>query len=85
MSTPRSGGETSQTGPSLASVLAAANVSGYRALLVVGPSESVRLTPPEVGPDLLLAGTRRGTFKLAGPGLDPSRWVRDVTAVEVSG
>ncbi|MBW0102560.1 hypothetical protein [Pseudonocardia sp. KRD291] len=82
--TPRSGGETTQTGPSLVSVLTSANAAGYRTVRVVGPSESVTLAAGEVRPDLLLATTRRGTVKLAGPGLDPSRWVRDVTDVEVT-
>ncbi|MGD9987816.1 hypothetical protein [Pseudonocardia sp.] len=35
---------------------------------MTGPSESADLAPAEVGQDLLLAATRRGTVELAGVG-----------------
>ena len=83
--TPASDGATSQTGPTLASVLTAAGVGTYAGLRVAGPEDSATLTPADVRPDLVLATTRRGTVKLSGPGLTPDRWVRDVTDVEVTG
>ncbi|GAA1861652.1 hypothetical protein GCM10009836_47310 [Pseudonocardia ailaonensis] len=83
--TPASDGATQQAGPTLASVLGAAGVTTYTKLHVVGPSESLDLTPADVTPQLVLAQTKRGTVKLAGPGVEPSKWVRDVTDVEVTG
>lgn len=83
--TPESDGATTQTGPTLASVLTAAGVGAYTGLRVAGPEDSVTLTPADVRPDLVLATTKRGTVKLSGPGLPPDRWVRDVTDVEVTG
>lgn len=82
--TPQSEGATQQTGPTLRAVLGAAGVTTFSRVTVTGPSESADLTPAEVGQDLLLSATRRGTAKLAGPGLDQSRWVRDVTDIAVT-
>ncbi|RTL64449.1 MAG: hypothetical protein EKK42_24585 [Pseudonocardiaceae bacterium] len=82
--TPQSDGATQQTGPTLDSVLGAAGVTAFSRVSVTGPSESADLTSAEVGKDLLLSATRRGTVKLAGPGLDQSRWVRDVTDIVVT-
>ncbi|MCE3554201.1 hypothetical protein LWC33_22450 [Pseudonocardia sp. RS11V-5] len=82
--TPESDGATRQTGPTLDAVLTAAGVADYSRVRIAGSSESVELGSSEVGKDLLLAQTRRGTVTLAGPGLDQSRWVRDVTDVDVT-
>ncbi|WP_018334777.1 hypothetical protein [Actinomycetospora chiangmaiensis] len=85
VATPASAGDTTQRGPALADVLTVAGQgAGYTSIRVLGPSESVTLSAAEVTPDLLLATTRRGTYKLAGTALDPARWVRDVTRVEVT-
>lgn len=85
VATPASAGDTTQRGPALADVLTAAGqTTGWSSIRVLGPSESVTLSAAEVTPDLLLSATRRGTYKLAGAALDPTRWVRDVTTVEVT-
>ena len=83
--TPDSTGDTRQSGPTLTSVLGAAGVTTFARLRVVGPSESLDLTPAEVTPQLVLAHTKRGTLKLAGPAVPPSTGVRDVTDIEVTG
>jgi hypothetical protein len=72
-----------QEGPTLSTVLAAAGARDYSGVTVIGRIGRLRLARSSVTADVLLDFTNRATVKLASPHIPKSRWVKDVTRIEV--
>ena len=74
-----------QTGPAVATVLAAAGAATFDTLNVkgIGARDSGRLDPRagDVDDRLLLDFSDRGTVKICSPDLEWSDWVRDVVEI----
>ncbi|WP_420799454.1 hypothetical protein [Mycobacterium celatum] len=81
--TPQSRGAQVQKGPTVRSVLDAAHATGVTSVRVVGRGPQT-LTAAELTDQVILNVTKRHTLKLAGAKLDLSRWVRDVTGLDVN-
>lgn len=76
-----------QSGPTLASVLAKAGVTGYTQVEIIGPgtddSGHLILQRASITSDVLLAVSNRGTVKVTSPNIPKDKWVRDVTELVV--
>ncbi|MBM4437108.1 MAG: hypothetical protein FJ029_07720 [Actinobacteria bacterium] len=74
-----------QRGPRVRAVLAKAGITQFSSLTVRGAVRQrvamaeVTLSAAQVTETLVLDASQRGTFKLAGPDLDPAQWIIDVT------
>ncbi|MCV7234663.1 hypothetical protein [Mycobacterium branderi] len=82
--TPQSRGSQVQKGPTVRSILDAAHATGVTSVRVVGRDPAQTLTAGELTDQVILNITKRHTLKLAGTNLDLSRWVRDVTGLDVN-
>ncbi len=76
-----------QQGPAVISVLSSAGVTDFARLTVVGlgvrDKGRLVLSRGKIGPDVVLAVSKRGTVKLAGPSIPQDQRVRDVTELLV--
>jgi len=76
-----------QTGPTLLAVLKRAGVDDFSQVEIIGKgvddSGHLVLKRSDVGPDVVLAVSNRGTVKVAGPDISMEMRVRDVTDLVV--
>ncbi|MCV7378306.1 hypothetical protein BST11_18470 [Mycobacterium alsense] len=84
IATPQSRGAQVQQGPTVRSVLRAANAAGVDRVRVEGRDPAQTLTDAELTEQVILNVTKRNTLKLTGTQLGRDRWVRDVTALVVN-
>lgn len=84
IATPQSRGAQVQQGPTVRSVLQAADAVGVDRVRVEGRDPAQTLTAAELTDQVILNVTKRNTLKLTGTQLGRDRWVRDVTALVVN-
>lgn len=84
IATPQSHGAQAQKGPSVRSVLNAADAAGATRVRVEGRDPAQTLITAALDDQTILSFTKRDTLKLAGAKLGRDQWVRDVTALVVN-
>lgn len=85
IATPQSRGAQVQKGPTVRSILHAADTTAaVDRVRVEGRDPAQTLTAAELTDQVILNVTKRNTLKLAGPRLGRDRWVRDVTTLVVN-
>jgi len=76
-----------EQGPSLLAVLERAGASDFTTVTILGTGARdtgrIELGVEDVGPDTVLDIAKRGTVKVAGPGIPYDMRVRDVTEIQV--
>jgi hypothetical protein len=82
--TPQSHGAVLQKGPTVRSILDAAQATGVSSVRVDGSDRARTLTAAELTDQIILNITKRNTLKLTGTTLSVDRWVRDVTSLVVN-
>lgn len=84
IATPQSHGAQVQKGPSVRSILDAADARSAIRVRVEGRDPAQTLTAAELDDQTILGFTRRNTLKLTGARLSRDHWVRDVTDLVVN-
>lgn len=84
IATPQSRGAQTQKGPTVRSVLRAANAAAVDRVRVEGRDPAQTLAAAELTDQVILNVTKRNTLKLTGTQLGTDRWVRDVTTLVVN-